>query len=167
MVGATIIDITYGFKVLPKDDPHIQAAEAAFTAISQALRPGAFLVDQLPILRYVPSWVPGAGFQKKAKEWKKTTDKLYESAFLAMKEAMVCVSHMTLFDILTHRRLTAPQGPVFVYALCKMPKLEANLNQRRVIFKLLLLGCTFVSQLPSIACLLTNPKFFSWLRHGT
>ncbi|KAF7977292.1 hypothetical protein HWV62_4259 [Athelia sp. TMB] len=88
MVGATIIDITYGFKALPKDDPHIQTAEAAFSGVSQALLPGAFLVDQLPILKYVPAWVPGAGFQRKAQEWKKSTDKLYESAFLAMKEAM-------------------------------------------------------------------------------
>ena len=27
---------------------------------------GIYLVDLLPILRYVPSWVPGATFQKKA-----------------------------------------------------------------------------------------------------
>ena len=28
---------------------------------------GLYLVDILPILRHVPSWVPGAGFQKQAK----------------------------------------------------------------------------------------------------
>ena len=28
---------------------------------------GTYLVDIFPILRYVPSWVPGATFQKEAK----------------------------------------------------------------------------------------------------
>lgn len=32
--------------------------------------PGKFLVDVLPWLKYVPEWVPGANFQRLAKEWK-------------------------------------------------------------------------------------------------
>lgn len=32
--------------------------------------PGTFLVDVLPFLKYVPVWVPGPGFRKKAMEWK-------------------------------------------------------------------------------------------------
>lgn len=32
--------------------------------------PGKFLVDVLPWLKYVPEWVPGASFQRLAREWK-------------------------------------------------------------------------------------------------
>ena len=37
--------------------------------VVQIMRPGNFwLVDVLPILRYIPAWVPGAGFQRVARE---------------------------------------------------------------------------------------------------
>ena len=35
---------------------------------------GTYLVDIFPILRYVPSWVPGATFQKEAKIYRQTQD---------------------------------------------------------------------------------------------
>jgi hypothetical protein len=36
---------------------------------------GTYLVDIFPILRYVPSWVPGATFQKEAKTYGQLQDK--------------------------------------------------------------------------------------------
>ena len=89
MVGATILDIAYGIEVLPAGDPYIRTAEASFEAVSQATLPGAFLVDVFPVLRHVPSWMPGAGFKTKAKEWKKLTDAVRFGPFDAMKQAMV------------------------------------------------------------------------------
>ncbi|KIJ25993.1 hypothetical protein M422DRAFT_236734 [Sphaerobolus stellatus SS14] len=41
---------------------------------AEAALPGNFLVDTLPILRYVPSWIPGGGFKKTAKEWHRVVD---------------------------------------------------------------------------------------------
>jgi len=41
-------------------------------ALADAGKPGLFLVDSLPLLKYVPSWFPGAGFKRKANEWKKS-----------------------------------------------------------------------------------------------
>ena len=64
--AATIMKIGYGIAVKESDDPYISMAEIAFTGASEAAVPGAFLVDLFPILKYVPSWFPGAGFQKKA-----------------------------------------------------------------------------------------------------
>lgn len=89
MVGATILDIAYGIEVLPVGDPYIRTAEASFLCVSQATLPGAFLVDMLPILKHVPSWMPGAGFQRKAKEWKKLTDAVYQEPFTALKQDLV------------------------------------------------------------------------------
>ncbi|KAF8877181.1 cytochrome P450 [Infundibulicybe gibba] len=45
--------------------------------------PGAFLVDTFPFLKYVPEWMPGAGFQKKAKEWGKLSKAMVEVPFRA------------------------------------------------------------------------------------
>ena len=58
--------IGYGIAVKESDDPYISIAEVALNGAVEAGVPGAFLVDLVPILKYVPSWFPGAGFQRKA-----------------------------------------------------------------------------------------------------
>ncbi|KAH9170063.1 cytochrome P450 oxidoreductase [Lactarius sanguifluus] len=47
-------------------------------------RPGAWLVDTLPILRYIPAWMPGAGFKKfvKRRMLDKTAVPSFTSALL-------------------------------------------------------------------------------------
>ncbi|KAF7975968.1 hypothetical protein HWV62_8106 [Athelia sp. TMB] len=88
MIGATILDIAYGIEALPDQDPFISMAEEFSDALTQASLPGAFLVNYLPMLRHVPSWVPGAGFKNKAKEWKKLADLVYSAPFDVMKQAI-------------------------------------------------------------------------------
>lgn len=108
MVGATILDIAYGIEVLPTGDPYIRTAEASFESVCQATLPGAFLVDMLPILRHVPEWMPGAGFQRKAKEWKKLTDAVHQEPFAAAKLALVRFIMANLSSYLTSHRVTGP-----------------------------------------------------------
>ncbi|KZP06197.1 cytochrome P450 [Athelia psychrophila] len=87
-VGAMIIEITYGLDVLPKNDPFIESADKGLATLALAVVPGAFLVDTLPILKHVPSWFPGAGFKRKAKEWKRYADEVLEAPYKALKEEM-------------------------------------------------------------------------------
>ncbi|KAG6878839.1 hypothetical protein C0992_007282 [Termitomyces sp. T32_za158] len=71
MAGETILGGTYGLDIQPKDDPYIQtAAEATHTLFTAAVT-GAFLVDLVPILKYVPDWMPFADFKRKGKQWRK------------------------------------------------------------------------------------------------
>ena len=58
--------MTYGINVRPYNDPYIKIAEEAVGSIAELLIPGTFLVDIIPILKYVPEWFPGAKFQRKA-----------------------------------------------------------------------------------------------------
>jgi hypothetical protein len=61
------MDIVYGIKVQESGDRYISLVEEVITRASEVAVPGAFLVDLFPILKYyVPSWFPGAGFQRKA-----------------------------------------------------------------------------------------------------
>jgi hypothetical protein len=39
---------------------------------------GTYLVDIFPILRYVPGWVPGAAFQKKAKIYRQLQEEFLQ-----------------------------------------------------------------------------------------
>lgn len=88
-VGSTIIDIAYGFKSLRENDPLIMKAEEALSQISIASVPGAFLVDILPLFKYVPEWFPGAEFKRKAHEWKKTSNFLLNEPINKLKGEIV------------------------------------------------------------------------------
>ena len=83
--------IGYGITVQESDDPYISIAEVAFSGASEAAVPGAFLVDMFPILKYVPSWFPGAGFQKKAARVREATDIMAEKPFRYVQEQLVRV----------------------------------------------------------------------------
>lgn len=83
------MDIAYGIEVLPEDDPYIKTARDGMSSVALAGAPGAFLVDTFPLLRYVPAWVPGAGFQRKAKQWRKVSEDMVNKPFIATKQALV------------------------------------------------------------------------------
>ena len=83
------MDIAYGIKVQESSDRFISITEEVINAGSEAGIPGAFLVDLFPILLYVPSWFPGAGFKKKAEHWRKLTATSTEEPFRYVQEQLV------------------------------------------------------------------------------
>ncbi|RPD62683.1 CyP450 monooxygenase [Lentinus tigrinus ALCF2SS1-6] len=66
---AAVVKIVYGFDVAEKNDKCIAMMEKDLEA-GDAFLPGRYYVEFLPFLRHVPSWVPGAGFQKDFAEWR-------------------------------------------------------------------------------------------------
>ncbi|KDQ53882.1 hypothetical protein JAAARDRAFT_415303 [Jaapia argillacea MUCL 33604] len=82
---ATIMDIAYGITVTDKNDKLMIISEAAVQSASIAAVPGAFLVDFIPILKYVPAWFPGAGFKRKAEEWRRLKDMFVNEPFDTVK----------------------------------------------------------------------------------
>jgi hypothetical protein len=60
----------YGYDVKPSNDRFVALSENAVQKLSESFFPGAVAVNTFPILRYLPSWMPGAGFQRfAAGEW--------------------------------------------------------------------------------------------------
>uniref|UniRef100_A0A8H8CLQ4 Cytochrome P450 n=1 Tax=Psilocybe cubensis TaxID=181762 RepID=A0A8H8CLQ4_PSICU len=88
MFAATIMRVVYGIRIKDSTDPSVAAAEKALEILNTAGTPGAFLVDVLPILKYVPSWLPGAGFKKKAAKWKKYNTLIVERPFQRVEELL-------------------------------------------------------------------------------
>ncbi|KAJ6607665.1 cytochrome P450 [Mycena sp. CBHHK59/15] len=86
--GEVIMFAAYGIDVLPSNDPYVALAKEAVDTWSIASIPGRFLVDPIPILRYVPSWLPGAGFKRKAKEWRKLARAMVDEPFAEVKRKM-------------------------------------------------------------------------------
>ena len=83
--------IVYGMGIADnyEDDRYVSVAERALYAMALAARPGAFMVDMLPFLKHVPAWFPGAGFQRKAAEWKRITYEMRDAPFEAVISAIV------------------------------------------------------------------------------
>ena len=84
--------MTYSIKVQPYNDPYIKIAEEAVAAIAELLIPGAFLVDIIPILKYVPEWFPCAKFQRKAAVMRKHAAIIRNTTFAAAEKLVVCDS---------------------------------------------------------------------------
>jgi hypothetical protein len=99
-VGSIILSMTYSINVRPYNDPYIKIAEEALGAIGELLIPGAFLVDIIPVLKYVPEWFPGAKFQSKAAMMRKHAAIMRDTTFAATEELMVC-DFITFSRILT------------------------------------------------------------------
>ena len=70
-------------------DPYVALADAAIQSLSQAGVFGAYLIDYIPLLRYVPSWMPGASFKREAREWRRLAHELLESQYNIVKDKMV------------------------------------------------------------------------------
>lgn len=83
--------ITYGIDIQESGDPFIKTTEEALNGINEAGVPGAFLVDMFPILKHVPCWFPGAGFQRKAAHWRAVNTTLTEQPFRYVKEQLVSI----------------------------------------------------------------------------
>ena len=46
-------------------------------------------VDMFPVLRFLPAWIPGAGFQKKARQWERLGFEARAKPFEYVKSEMV------------------------------------------------------------------------------
>jgi len=78
--------------------------ETAAFAGTEGLLPGAFLVDLIPIsmlqnqrflvlisqrVRYIPEWIPGASFKRKANKWRVEIEKCCEAPYDATRRTIV------------------------------------------------------------------------------
>ncbi|KAF8207060.1 cytochrome P450 [Mycena galopus ATCC 62051] len=88
IVGANMISVAYGLDVAQKNDPFITAGDAILDMFLETLSPGRFLVDTIPMLKYVPAWVPGAGFKRKAAKWRSELYEWVDAPFEATKQKM-------------------------------------------------------------------------------
>jgi len=84
--------MTYGIPVQRQRDPLILFAEKALGGSAAAASPGRFFVNIIPWLKYVPGWMPGAGFKRLGKQIMKELVQLREEPYQAALRLIVCFS---------------------------------------------------------------------------
>jgi len=62
-VGGLSLAMTYGLPVQRTHDPFVDMSERCFAALTAAAGPGTYLVNVLPVLKYMPGWMPGVTFK--------------------------------------------------------------------------------------------------------
>ncbi|KAF7358844.1 Cytochrome p450 [Mycena sanguinolenta] len=103
MAGMIILSTVYGIDIQPEDDPYIDISERALHAMACTGNRGSFLVDSLPLsgtpfsggklnlpffsLKYIPEFLPGVGFKRKAREWYKVVDAMPNVPYNFVKES--------------------------------------------------------------------------------
>lgn len=87
--GGFAMSATYGIPIRPTGDPWVRMVEESFTIGTGLGQPGKYLVDILPWLKYVPSWMPGAKFKRDAIEWRAVLKNSMIEPFEAATQAMV------------------------------------------------------------------------------
>ncbi|KAJ7166718.1 cytochrome P450 [Mycena filopes] len=87
--AATVLQVTYGYAIKETgSDPFVDLADKGMLEFSEIMRPGEFLIEVLPILKYVPSWFPGARFKRLAEKYNKSCDTMAEVPLDYVKEQM-------------------------------------------------------------------------------
>lgn len=87
--SATIMDAVYGIVVAERDDPVLARAEKVTARFSNIVTPGKYLVEVLPALRFLPSWLPGAQFKRNAEKWRPEIAAARDETFHISMDAIV------------------------------------------------------------------------------
>ncbi|KAJ3573366.1 hypothetical protein NP233_g2460 [Leucocoprinus birnbaumii] len=86
--NSTILRIAYGMTISDEDESYVKVAETVLGCISKVVNPGSFLVNSFPIMKYIPAWIPGAGWKKKAIYWRGFSDIFANSPWLFVKKQL-------------------------------------------------------------------------------
>ncbi|EIW59173.1 cytochrome P450 [Trametes versicolor FP-101664 SS1] len=83
----TILQTVYGADIKDETDVRLFVAADAIEGVGQST-PGHFAVEILPFLRYLPSWFPGAGFQKMFAKCKIANERMKHSLFDEVRQCL-------------------------------------------------------------------------------
>ena len=90
--GSSIMRISYGIEVDEEATDYIKMAEDTLAIFSYVFVPGKFLVETFPILRFVPSWFPGAGWKRKGEVYRANMTRMSDIPHQFVKDQMVRTS---------------------------------------------------------------------------
>lgn len=66
MTGDFILSSAYGITPKSVDEPYIVRSNKLVILVSETNQRDSYIVDVFPFLRWIPSWLPGAGFKRTA-----------------------------------------------------------------------------------------------------
>ncbi|KZT21367.1 cytochrome P450 [Neolentinus lepideus HHB14362 ss-1] len=86
--GSISMSIAYGYEVASHNDHFVKMAEQSVEMLNGTIFPGAAAINALPILQYLPDWLPGMGFKYYARRCKKLTIEMKNAPFQFVEDRM-------------------------------------------------------------------------------
>ncbi|KAF7348412.1 Cytochrome P450 [Mycena sanguinolenta] len=111
LAAAIIMATTYGYDIEPRHDRFVSLAEEAGKRFGQSFLPGAFAVNTFPFLRHFPSWFPGCGFHRFARETARIVHEMNNAPFDFVRQKMVPRAARPLDNLLIHFSETVLADP--------------------------------------------------------
>ncbi|KAF8901593.1 cytochrome P450 [Mucidula mucida] len=93
MAVANIMMIAYGHSPDENSDDLVSMAQEVMQYLGTAMTTHKHLVDALPFLKVVPSWFPGASFQRTAAASRSTLQRFYDTPFERIVNQMKSGTH--------------------------------------------------------------------------
>ncbi|KAK2460238.1 hypothetical protein APHAL10511_007627 [Amanita phalloides] len=106
--SAIALSAAFGYEVAVGDmnDHYVALAERVMAAASELTHPGGTLINAIPILRFIPTWVPGASTQRRAAEVKEMFWTFRDRSFeLVMRNLLAGTAKESTLTRLLERRL--------------------------------------------------------------
>ncbi|KAI0770765.1 cytochrome P450 [Irpex lacteus] len=86
LLAAIILDIVYGIEINDMKDEYVKTLVEALEILGESKKPGKYWVDFIPLLQYVPAWVPGAASAKFAAHSRPVVEKMLHKPFDDVKK---------------------------------------------------------------------------------
>ncbi|KAJ7080195.1 cytochrome P450 monooxygenase [Mycena belliarum] len=81
-VAGFLMEVAYAAPMTPATAALVGMADDVIAAWSKVAVPGAYLVDAMPILRFIPEWLlPGGGFRRDAREARRKAETARDAPF--------------------------------------------------------------------------------------
>ena len=87
-LGTSICKAAHGLDVAEKDDRRMEIFERALKSVDILIE-GATVLEYMPFLTSIPTWLPGTGFLRRLAEDKKHAHMLRELPWMQAKEMVV------------------------------------------------------------------------------
>ncbi|KAF8483988.1 cytochrome P450 [Russula ochroleuca] len=87
--GKLLMSLAYGYD-LKSGDKILEAPVQASKILAPLILPGAVLVNHLPFLRHIPSWVPYLSYEPLARIGRKLSERIKNEPIDFVKNALVC-----------------------------------------------------------------------------
>lgn len=95
--------------------------------------PTAMDITEERVVRYVPQWFPGAGFQKKAAHWKRVINLMVDLPWKYVKDGLVCTLIFCSNEMLTYYQLDGSAAPSIAAVLLEeLPDGEARAEKEQI-----------------------------------
>ncbi|KAF8684070.1 cytochrome P450 family [Rhizoctonia solani] len=78
---SSIFQLAYGYTAKEKPDPYFDAAHESDHNAARAAMITTFYVNIFPFLNYIPEWIPGTGWKRTIRAWRKQKDYALDAPF--------------------------------------------------------------------------------------